>query len=150
MQLPATQDGKQGGGSKCNETSGKEENLILKNEAPGDAAFSGKTLIRSWERSLKLFSPSCWGAAEGTKAKSKSGVHWGGKTREGQKAGARGGVLGFHPGFPIPVFISMGSSRHPRVAGGDSTEKAAPGGDGPDTLVTQQLLTRLIPSQVLQ
>lgn len=147
MQLPATQDGKQGGGSKCNETSGKEENLILKNEAPGDAAFSGKTLIRSWERSLKLFSPSCWGAAEGTKAKSKSGVHWGGKTREGQKAGARGGVLGFHPGFPIPVFISMGSSRHPRVAGGDSTEKAAPGGDGPDTLVTQQLLTRLIPSQ---
>lgn len=150
MQLPATQDGKQGGGSKCNETSGKEENLILKNEAPGDAAFSGKTLIRSWERSLKLFSPSCWGAAEGTKAKSKSGVHWGGKTREGQKAGARGGVQGFHPGFPIPVFISMGSSRHPRVAGGDSTEKAAPGGDGPDTLVTQQLLTRLIPSQVLQ
>lgn len=150
MQLPATQDGKQGGGSKCNETSGKEENLILKNEAPGDAAFSGKTLIRSWERSLKLFSPSCWGAAEGMKAKSKSGVHWGGKTREGQKAGARGGVLGFHPGFPIPVFISMGSSRHPRVAGGDSTEKAAPGGDGPDTLVTQQLLTRLIPSQVLQ
>lgn len=63
MQLPATQDGKQGGGSKCNETSGKEENLILKNEAPGDAAFSGKMLVQSWERSLKLFSPACWGTA---------------------------------------------------------------------------------------
>lgn len=131
MQLPATQDGKQGGGSKCNETSGKEENLILKNEAPGDAAFSGKTLVQSWERSLKLFSPACWGAAEGTKAKSKSGVHWGGKRREGHKAGARGRVLGFHPGFPIPVFVPVGSSQQPRVAGGDSTEKAASRGRWP-------------------
>lgn len=40
MRFPATQGISQGGGSKRNETLGKEQNLILKDEAPGDAGFS--------------------------------------------------------------------------------------------------------------
>lgn len=146
MQLPATQDGKQGGGSKCNETSGKEENLILKNEAPGDAAFSGKMLVQSWERSLKLFSPACWGTAEGTKAKSRLEFTGEEKDVRNRTQGHGVGCWGFIQGSPSLCSRPWAPAGTHGWQKGTARRRQHPGGDGPNALVTQQLLTRLIPS----
>lgn len=137
IQLPATQDRKQGGGSKHNETSGKEENLVLKDEASGDAGFADikkkPKLVHSWEHSLNLFKPTCGGTAE--ERDSKSWFDFNGEKKvTDMKDGWWGHgaeVLRFVRGFPIPVFTPMGPAGAWRLlgaAGGITVERATSGG----------------------